>query len=219
MGLGDLIRAAESGGDPNARNPNSSASIERGASIASVSAPHVPPKFGVACISELLLARCPTAVLGRIGAVAVNSINGMSLRWFQSHVGQKIREAFAPALTNFDSARPVPSVRDVLLVLASGDHAAPRMIFSSGPPVSADRNRSTVRRVRFLGHFDFVASATQGVARFKVGNGGCGRVPAIALAKHSADCCTAILADCWLGLGYGEKLSKSHSGVVLAGAH
>lgn len=210
MGLIDSIIGAESGGNPNAQNPNSSASL--------TSCVIEKDLFG-ARVGELFGFRRPSAIIGRIISIGPLSIDGVFLRRLFSHIGQKCLETIAPAFAHLNAYCAVPLIRNVFWIFASRNHSHPRMIFGCRLTASANRNRTTVRRIGFLGCLDFVTSAAKRVAGFKIGNGDYRFVPTIASANHSPDSCIPILSDRWIGLICSEKFSKPHSNIVLAGAH
>jgi hypothetical protein len=208
MAITDQIIGAESGGDSNARNPNSSAFA------------HVRDEFRAhAGVFKLFLTSRPSAISGHIVSIGISAINGVSLRRLFSHVSQKCLETIAPSVANLNSSCSIKRVGDVSFVLASVDHATPRVILSGGFPASADRNRSAMRCIGYFGRFDLKTTATDGVAGLQIRNGSKCFISAIALTKHAADSCSAVLSDLWGGILNSNKSTKSNAGIILAGSH
>lgn len=85
-----------------------------------------PPSFpAVVC---LLLASGPSAIVRRIRAIVVDSVDGQSGRT-QTHVGEKIRKGVYPPFANKYSATAVVIVILVIWVQTTSLHARPNLVF------------------------------------------------------------------------------------------
>ncbi len=210
MALIDQIIGVESGGNPNATNPNSSAMGAEG------SFPHVGLKcLAYARISELFFGRSPSAVFWTVMPVAISSFNGMTLGWLLAHVSKKVLETIAPTHTNLDAASPVPLVGNMVFVFASRDHSAPRMVFASSGYALRKPSRSAVGD-------DSVSASTAAsrcVARPEVGDGYNLFYSAITNATHLADCAVSILSNLRRSFGNSGQFSEFRSDAVYGGCH
>lgn len=109
-----------------------------------------------AAIVKLLLACCPTAVVGFVVAVVVDPVNAQLQRWPLAHVGQEILERTSPAITHSDSASTVVSELRMVGASATFDHRMPRGV--------ADRVRFAVDGSAVRHVFAAEATATCGRA-------------------------------------------------------
>lgn len=210
MGLIDSIIGVESGGNPNATNPNSSATGDSG------SLSHVRLEFITdARVRKLLFAGCPSAVFRRVITVNINAIQRMFFGRFRAHIAKKCLKAFSPAATNLNAARTVVSIRDMLFVLASRDHSAPRVIFAGRGDALGKSSRSAVGS----DGVSTSAAASRRIARSKVGNGYDLFDAAITYAKHLADRTISVLSDFRRGFGNGRQFPEFYSDAVYGGCH
>ena len=217
MGLVDSIIGVESGGNPNATNPNSSASGLVGSNAAALPSVDVGHEFGArSLIGKLFFPGSPTAVLRGIVSVVVLPIKRVRLARARPHVGEEILKT-GPALANLNASTAVVFVRSVLRQFAAALHAIPNLVLGRRLASSTYRGRPAVRGVRLLGRFDLVAAAANSVAGLKVGDGHDSLGAAIATAKHSSHFCASIFSNLWLGFRVNSKFSESHSNVILAG--
>lgn len=219
MGLIDSIIGVESGGNPNARNPRSSASGLLCANAASLPSVDVRNKFRThVLVGELLFPGRPSAVLWRIISVSIReTVKGMIRAWSRPHICKEIFKA-VPALANFNALRTVVLVRNMVGEGASASHAVPDLILGRCLAAPLDRNRHAVSFGASPG-LNQTAAATSGVARSKIGDRDNLLCAAIAGAKHASDCCAAVLSDLWLSLRNRGELSELRSDAVYRGCH
>ncbi|KKM16054.1 hypothetical protein LCGC14_1689720 [marine sediment metagenome] len=94
-------------------------------------------------LSPLVVSLCdaisPDAILRRIRAVIVNSLNSQAIRAFP-HVGNKALER-GPFSTHMDTTAPVVFVRWVLRVIAAGFHVSPAVVLRGCLAVNARQVR------------------------------------------------------------------------------
>lgn len=85
---------------------------------------------GISLIASLDRARRPYAVVGRVIAVVVFSLNRMPCRWAPAHVCDKSAEAIAPTplRTDLDTSGPIVLVGGLVRVVASLLHCGPHLI-------------------------------------------------------------------------------------------
>lgn len=124
MALVDRIISAESGGNPNARNSKSSASLQV------FYAAYVLVELWVVRIIELLFVSRPTAILRLVIPTWVNAINSVFGGRLGTHLREKILKARPPAVADLDALRPIIFVTDVFWARASFFHRAPCAVFS-----------------------------------------------------------------------------------------
>lgn len=210
MGLIDSIIGAESGGNPNATNPNSSASGLGGSPLHVGQKLRADPRIG-----ELFFAGRPSAVFRRVIAIGF-TVDRVVPGRLLAHVSQKRFKAVAPTIANFDASLTVERVGNVPRILAPVDHGAPRVVFRRGLAAPINRNRSAVRRVGLLRGLDLVATAAKRIARLKISDSNRGFGAAVALADHSPHLRAAVFSDLRFGFGSNDKFSKSHPNVIFA---
>lgn len=205
MGLVDSIIGVESGGNPNAHLSTPSVDVSK--------------KFrALPLIGKLLFASGPSAILWRVVSVHINAVNRMIGRRLCSHISKKVREAVAPAFANLNAPRSVVFVGDVFGVFAPRNHREPSSVLRGSGLATTDATRRAVGGVGRFCRFDLVTTATLGIAGLKVGYGREGLVAAVANTFHEPNRrAGAILSEFRLCLRNGSQLSKSHSGVILAG--
>lgn len=80
----------------------------------------------VSAVSVLLKASCPNAILGRVGAVVVDSFKRLSF-WPMTHIGKESRELL-PTGTNSNAPFPIVSKRFVFWVETSLPHRFPNAV-------------------------------------------------------------------------------------------
>lgn len=209
MGLIDSIIGAESGGNPNAVNPRSSASS---------ALVHMGDKFGAnSCVGELLFSGRPPTVCGFVIPVTINAVDRMIFAGARPHVGEEILKR-SPALANLDPA-PAVQIKVVLArVSAALDHAAPNLVFRSGRPTTANRNCHSVRDVAFADNVSVEAPAALGIPGSEIVDASDYLSAAIALAKNLARQLSGFLNDIF-GVAFNDKTTVSLSNIVSEGAH
>lgn len=91
-------------------------------------------------VSLLLTKCCPTAILGFVISIIINSVDRMLRRGTLAHVGKEIGE-FSPPFANFDSSATIVFIRFLRGKITSTQHRIPHRIFGhsaanhSGHPV------------------------------------------------------------------------------------
>lgn len=180
MGLLDSITTAESGGNPNATNPNSSAT-GAGGSFA-----HVSKKlFAHPHIGELFFAGCPSAVLRSVVAISINSVKRMLSAGARSHICEEIFK-FLPALTNLNAFGAIVLVRNMARQATSPLHAIPNLVLRCCSAASGFGNRHFVGDPASADDFAVKAPTAFSVARLKVGAPNNSLPSAIAYAEKAA---------------------------------
>jgi hypothetical protein len=215
MGLIDSIIGAESGGDPNARNPNSSATGAEG------SFTHVCIElFANSLVGKLLLAGRPATVIGRIALGAVFAIKRVSLARARPHICKEVLEAFTPTVANRNPERAVIFIGNVRRLLAPTNHAIPNLVFIGSATAARLGLSHAVNVVRVIRAGFLVAAPACGcVAGEEVGRTNQGRFSAIALASQASDFSAAIWSDLRLALGKNDQKPKSLSYALSWGSH
>lgn len=76
----------------------------------------------------------PSAIIGRIGAIVIDSVNGISFSWPLSHIGEEISKSILPlpAITNKYPATTVIKVIRMVRIVAAFKHSAICSVFN-GP--------------------------------------------------------------------------------------
>ena len=98
----------------------------------------------IAPIVCLLLVVCPFAVIGGVGAVVINTIDGMIRAWARPHVFIERFKGFAPARAYGNTSASVVWVARSFLVVAAGTDSLPAIVFwRSLHAVSAARTSAT----------------------------------------------------------------------------
>jgi len=87
-----------------------------------------PVETPVPAVVRLLLRCCPPAVLRRVGAVVVPSIDGVDRRWTRPHVREEGFEALLPPFTDRDSAAAVLGIVRAVRVSAAVSNSAPSVV-------------------------------------------------------------------------------------------
>ncbi len=209
MGLIDSIISVESGGNPNARNPNSSATGAEG------SFSHARPELiANAGICKLLLARRPATILWGVVAIIVFAIKRVCFARARPHIGVKVLEA-GPSVANFHAAPAVVFVRRMFRKSASAVHSVPNLVFGR----RWDAFGQAARRAVSYHCVSSRASTAIGIAGPEIRNRNNLLCAAIALAKHLTDCAVSIFSDFWGGLGNGRQFTKFHANAVSGGCH
>lgn len=210
MGLADSIIGVESGGNPNATNPSSSAS--------GLPSPHVGDKLWTdTLVGKLLFARCPSAILGCVVAVVILSIKRVLFAGARAHVSVEVLEA-SPSLANLNASRAIVFVRGVFRQFAAASHAVPDLVFGSRLAAPLNGNRHAVSFCA-QASFDQATAATSGVAGSKVGHGYNLLRAAVASAQHAPALRATVFSDFWGGLRNRGELAELHSNAVYGGCH
>lgn len=76
-------------------------------------------------VALLFLSRGPAAILRRVGAVVVDSIQGVLSRWARSHVAKELTEVVSPLIAHRDATATVAREVRHLRVVATVSHRAP----------------------------------------------------------------------------------------------
>ena len=80
-------------------------------------------------IPILLRREFPSAVVGRIWAIVINSTDRMNIGWAFSHVGKEIFKTFAPSITHRNSSGAIVFIYGGARVVAAEFKIAPSLIF------------------------------------------------------------------------------------------
>lgn len=81
-------------------------------------------------VVQLNIWRGPSAILRLVIAIVVDTIKRMSVRWSQSHVGQKVFEGTAPPFAHSDASSSVAPIGWPVRVFATRAHVRPCDVFS-----------------------------------------------------------------------------------------
>jgi hypothetical protein len=92
------------------------------------STPPLPVVAIRAAVVRLLLWGSPSAIVGRVVAVWVDSINAMRWRWSSPHIAQKVLKLI-PSATNFYTEFAIQIVTFIVWVVATLPHVIPRLVF------------------------------------------------------------------------------------------
>lgn len=103
-------------------------------------------------IITLFFIRCPTAVIGAIIAVTVDTVNRMVIRWRLPHVCDKVIKGFTPAIAHLNTFFTIVPYG----IFTSLNHASPNAINASEFTVDAVTMRPAVADE----HFNAQASTT-----------------------------------------------------------
>lgn len=79
-------------------------------------------------IVGLLFCGCPTAILGRIRTIVVDSVNRQSRLWPWSHISIESCKVGAPSLAHDNTAFSIVVIRSMIGVVAARFHADPYLI-------------------------------------------------------------------------------------------
>jgi hypothetical protein len=220
MGLIDSIIGVESGGNPNATNPNSSATGLVGSNSAALSSVDVSDELRAhVLIGKLLFASSPSAVFGRVIATPIwEAVKGMIGARSRSHICKKVFEV-VPALANFNALRSIVLVRNMVGESAPAAHTVPNLIFGSGLPAAGFRDAHAVRGIGFFDRLGLVASATLCIPRPEVGDRNYLLRPTVAHTKHPPSRGAAVLSNLWFCLRNRGQLAELHSNAIYGGCH
>ncbi len=205
MGLIDSIIGVESGGNPNARNPRSSASGLPA---------HVRYELRAdALVRKLFFARGPSAVLGRVVAIVVDAVKRVLFAGARPHVGIEVLER-CPSITNLNAARSIVFVGSVLRKKTSAAHAIPNLVFGRRPAAALDGNRHAV------GSRPLTAAPTAGgIAGPKVGDAHNPLFAAVANAKQSSGRGASVCSHSGFGFRRRGQLPELHANAIYGGGH
>jgi hypothetical protein len=82
-----------------------------------------------AAVSRLLCWRSPSAVIGAIGAIIVDTVKGVTWRWFQPHILKERGEVVTPSLAHNYPSSSVGRVVSVARIVAATFRGSPTTIF------------------------------------------------------------------------------------------
>lgn len=97
---------------------------------------HLQPLLALSMVVVLLLPGSPTAVLGTVGTVIVNPIQGVETVRTSTHISQEVFIGTTPAITDSDPATPIVAPLFMEGVGAARDHCPPCTVlwcFFTGP--------------------------------------------------------------------------------------
>lgn len=83
----------------------------------------------VTAIACLLFIGRPAAVARFVVAVVIYTINGMVGTSPRPHVGKEILKRLSPSFANYDATTAIVTVSRIRLVVATGDHGPPNVVF------------------------------------------------------------------------------------------
>jgi len=98
--------------------------------------------LGMAALSArtpvVALFRCgrPSAILGAIGSVVVNTVKRMTRRWATAHIFKERSVARSPAFADVDASSSISVVSAYSRKFASAFHSTPNAIFGCAPRFS-----------------------------------------------------------------------------------
>lgn len=165
------------------------------------------PAFRVA-IPCLFRTGRPSAVVGGIRPIVVDSINGMQGTGTPPHIGQEIRKAAAPPLTDSDPSATITIPPPTVRASATSSHCRPDEVLWHG----ASPDSGAVSGVSGYDSFSVQTSARTRVAGAQIGRRDCEFSTAIASTEPRCLCGTAHPSDSY-------QSSKSLSGKVEKGRH
>lgn len=211
MALVDQIIGAESGGNPNARNPRSSAS-------GALRPSHVSNEFGAnALVAKLHLASRPSTVFWGVIAIVIDAIKGVLCAWARPHIGKEILKS-GPAVTNLNAPSSIVFVRSMFRKFAASLHSVPYLIFGGGLPAALNRLRHAVR-LGALPRFRQNTSAARCIAGTKIGDRDNLFCTAVARTQHLANRRSPIFSNFWLRFLNYSEFSKLYSNAIYRGCH
>ena len=91
---------------------------------------------GNATVSDLLVPRRPSAVVGAVVAIIIDAVKRVFRGWFRPHIGVEVLERFQPASANRYAPSPVSIEVFVIRIRASLFHAPPRRKFKRDSAIS-----------------------------------------------------------------------------------
>lgn len=214
MALIDSIIGAESGGNPNAKNPNSSATGHL-----SHTSVDMPEKFGTnTLIGKLLFSGSPATILWGVVSIAIDAINRVFRARARPHVFVKVGEG-PPSLANRNAACPIERPRNVTWLRASTNHAIPNLVLSCSFPAARNGLRHAVSTVNLDCSVGAKTSAAISVARAKVWHCYSNLSPAIASAQVSPNFGAAVFSDFWDRLGKCHEPAKPNVSAINRWVH
>lgn len=129
----------------------------------------------IAFVNRLFSQCRPSAVVGRVRAVVVDTVNAMPWRRLGSHISQERLVALSPAFADGYAAAAIPAI---VRIAAPRDNAAPASVFGCVRSVVA--SSASMLPLGVACTFFLQTPATLGVASAKIISKHCLRLPAIA---------------------------------------